>query len=303
MSNYSPLHALLDSERAGAAPKSAPVAGDAEEEVVLAAPAHTHAHGHGHGHGGDAWNGEEYLARPGLKETAKISAEAVAHALAESGLDDEATKKLSLLEIGAGVGSVTAHFAKAFEHVHAIDTSANMLLTFSTQPVSVRKNVTHTLHALGSDSPAAFARGLPQPSPTEEEPRRWVLPHRERFDVAAANLVVHHVDDLDAFFAGAVGILRDGGRLVVTEFGTTEDGRDPAKEARDEKAQAEGKAPAGTVNGPGLFHHAFSPEQLTALFEKYGLVDVKAGRRGVLPSIVTGREDIPLVWAVGTRKL
>lgn len=174
-----------------------------------------------------------------------MSAETVTFALAESGVDEESLKKKSLLEIGAGVGSVTTHFAKQFEHVHAIDTSANMLLTFATQPVSVRSNVTHTLHALGKDSPGAFARGLPQPSPTEEDPRRWVLPHRERFDVAVANFVIHHVDDLDAFFTGAVGILRDGGRLVVTEFGTTEDGRDPAKEARDEKAAAEGKVSVG----------------------------------------------------------
>jgi hypothetical protein len=45
---------------------------------------------------------------------------------------------------------------------------------------------------------------------------------RSNFDVAVANIMVHHVDDLDGFFTGLMGLIKPGGWAVITEFGVKE---------------------------------------------------------------------------------
>ncbi len=71
----------------------------------------------------------------------------------------------------------------------------------------------------------------PLPSHTEKK----LPPPRSRFDLAVANLVVHHIDDLDGFMDGVTGLLVDGGWVVFTEFGKVEGGRDVAGDIRAEK--------------------------------------------------------------------
>lgn len=60
-------------------------------------------------------------------------------------------------------------------------------------------------------------------SPTEAEPERKLDPPRARFDIAVVNLVLHHVDDIPGFLLGLKGLLVDGGRVVITEFGKSDD--------------------------------------------------------------------------------
>ena len=97
-----------------------------------------------------------------------------------------------------------------------------MLRAFSRSPAAAFSNVTWSQHALSPASAAQFHSGDLQISPTPDEPDRLVKPPTTRFDVAVTNLVLHHVDDIPAFLAGARGLLKSGGRLVITEFG-----RDP----------------------------------------------------------------------------
>ena len=59
-------------------------------------------------------------------------------------------------------------------------------------------------------------------SPTEAEPERKLAPPRAKFDVAVANMVIHHVDDMAGFMQGLVGLLSPGGWVVFTEFGKKE---------------------------------------------------------------------------------
>lgn len=49
-----------------------------------------------------------------------------------------------------------------------------------------------------------------------------MAPPSSGFDVAVANLVIHHIDDLDPFFRGLKGLIRPGGWVVITEFGLEE---------------------------------------------------------------------------------
>jgi 2-polyprenyl-3-methyl-5-hydroxy-6-metoxy-1,4-benzoquinol methylase len=93
-----------------------------------------------------------------------------------------------------------------------------MLSTFSTElPTDKYPNVTHSLHTLSSSSPEEFKAGSVK-SPIEGDKERKVALPRSQWDVAASNLVLHHVDDIPGFMTGLVGLVVDGGWLVLTEF-------------------------------------------------------------------------------------
>ncbi|KAK1923160.1 S-adenosyl-L-methionine-dependent methyltransferase [Papiliotrema laurentii] len=262
---------------------------------------HSHAHTHGHAHNHDQWSGEEYLKRPGVQETAVISHDSVVHALTGAGLSLDQLKHLDLLEVGCGAGAVTAHLVRTFGTVHSIDTSLSMLQTFSTHLPSDPHNLTWALHGITPASPAAFASGEPMLSPSATSPEgehRKVSPPRAQFDVAIANLVVHHVDDLPSFFTGLLGLVKTGGWIVITEFGLEEGAEDP----RLSVPLKEGKKDEhGSVNSAGHFHPAFTVASITELFTKYGLVDVHAEIRGRLP-VFEDKDKYPLNLIARGRK-
>ena len=93
--------------------------------------------------------------------------------------------------------------------------------------------MTHSLHALSPDSPAEFAALTPMYSPTEAEQERKLPPPRQKFDLAVANMVVHHVDDIDSFGKGLVGLVESGGWVLITEFGKVEGEADVVEEHRE----------------------------------------------------------------------
>lgn len=182
-----------------------------------------------------------------------LNATSIAAALQRSGTDPAAFRTLNVLEVGSGPGVVTKHLARTFGSVHSLDTSAKMLATFAERfspPNNETDNVTWAQHALRPASGDVFMRGTPQPSPTPADPARTLAPPRERFDVAVAVLVVHHVDDLEAFFKGVLSVLEPGGKVVVVEFTTRADGRDMISEHFEkqvkDKAEAEGKEVSGS---------------------------------------------------------
>ncbi|ORX40839.1 S-adenosyl-L-methionine-dependent methyltransferase [Kockovaella imperatae] len=249
---------------------------------------HHHGHGHSHGHGVDNWSGEDYLQFPGMKETALKSHESVLHTLQGADITPEQVSTMSLIEIGCGAGAVTKLYAESFASVHAIDTSTSMLLAFSDR---LPPKTTYSLHALSEDSPKDFQDGKEMFSPTKSEQERKLAPPRARFDIAVANLVLHHVDNLDGFMAGVVGLLNQGGWFVITEFAKNEDegGHDHAhhhgghSNAHDDELERGKKLEGGSVNAPNHFHAAFSVDSITDFLKKYGFTDVHAEIRGKLP--------------------
>ena len=192
------------------------------------------------------------------KETAVISHDSVVYALSQAGLSSENMARMDVVEIGCGEfqhsrlhdvllvppvqmyprhqidhgliilggGAVTQHLAKSFKTIHAIDTSPSMLLTFSKNLPVNNPNITYSLHFISPDSADTFAKREPMFSPTNDQTlggnERKIPPPRARFDLAVANLVVHHIDDLDSFTRGVVGLLNPGGWVVLTEFGKRE---------------------------------------------------------------------------------
>jgi SAM-dependent methyltransferase len=125
-----------------------------------------------------------------------------------------------------------------------------MLLALSTRiptfATPAPTNITHTLHFLSPISHQEFTSSTPLPSPTSDNQERKLIPPRGEFDLAVANLVVHHVDDLKGFMQGVRGMLKPGGRVVFTEFGKLEGGKDVAGEHRIKL----GEAKASQCNGP-----------------------------------------------------
>jgi SAM-dependent methyltransferase len=195
-----------------------------------------------------------------------------------------------------------------------------MLQTFSTHLPSDPHNLTWALHGITPASPAAFASGEPMLSPSATSPEgehRKVSPPRAQFDVAIANLVVHHVDDLPSFFTGLLGLVKTGGWIVITEFGLEEGAEDPrlsvplkegkvrtvtrTEHGHSSQSAERQKDEHGSVNSAGHFHPAFTVASITELFTKYGLVDVHAEIRGRLP-LFEDKDKYPLNLIARGRK-
>ncbi|KAK8850676.1 hypothetical protein IAR55_004596 [Kwoniella newhampshirensis] len=249
------------------------------------------------GHQHDAWSGEDYMLRPGTKETAVRSAESVVYALTSAGVTEKEMGEMDVLEIGCGPGSVTPHLEPHFSTIHSIDTSPSMLVAFS-QNVPSSPKLTHSLHALSSSSATTFSSGQPQSSPTKDEPNREIVPPKQRFDLALANLVVHHVDDRESFMQGVVGLVKSGGWVVFTEFGREEGREVEGKGLYNSEAKT---LPGGSVNAPDHFHPAFTPRTLSAILTNAGLVDVHAEIKGRLPVFGVDAHQLPCLIVRGRK--
>ena len=103
----------------------------------------------------------------------------------------------SMLDVGTGTGVVTAAAAER--------TGRGVLVGIDPSPPMLHRAHERTTVPLA----AARVPGLPFPART--------------FDVVVANLVVSHVEQYDAALADMVRVLRPGGRLGVTAWGTLDD--------------------------------------------------------------------------------
>lgn len=165
----------------------------------------------------DVWDGAVYLNKPGVRESAEINARTIKAALIAAGVPESSFPTLDVLEVGAGVGTVTRHLsAQGFHSLHAIEPSRSMISVLSGQVAGLP--VTWAMHAFGPGSAAQFDAGEPMPSPIEGDAERTLAPPRKRFDVAVATLVAHHVDELGPFFQGVRSVLKPGGLFVLIEF-------------------------------------------------------------------------------------
>jgi malonyl-CoA O-methyltransferase len=99
---------------------------------------------------------------------------------------------LAVLDLGCGTGRHALWLAGRGAAVTAVDFSEGMMEKARAKPGADRvRFVAHDLH-----EPLPFADGS--------------------FDLVVSGLVLEHLGDLDAFFAGAHRVLRPGGRAVVS---------------------------------------------------------------------------------------
>lgn len=246
----------------------------------------------------DRWNGDEYLNRPGHLESAETNARNIQTAVAASGTPAARFGDLNLLEVGAGVGTVTRHLG-SFGSVHALEPSVNMLRVLSR--IVDQPNVTYAEHALSPDSADAFARGTPMPSPTRDEPGRTQAPPRARFDLAVSTLVAHHVDDLEAYFRGVHGVLVPGGMFYILEFAHSPEGEDLSKRFHCEMDSSLVPVNDDSHHIKGNeFRETWTVEHTQDLFSKYGFTDLGSVETEPVPAFgrIDGRTAVPtkVVW-------
>ncbi|KAL1409165.1 hypothetical protein Q8F55_005995 [Vanrija albida] len=249
------------------------------------------------------WDGEAYAERPGTREMAKVNgSKNIPTALAAAGIDPATFKQLDLLEVGAGVGTVTPYLADTFASVHALEPSPSMLAVLAKDAVASRSNVTYSQHPVTARTGAEFSTPLLSPTPGDRE--RRLVPPRAQFDVAICTLVVHHVDDFGPFFAGVLSLLKPGGIFVAIEFRRDDDGHDLQKQYHLELAP--GMVPVSdddaVLPDDNHFRTAYSHESLGALFTKNGFVDVGATDvQGCQAFGYDGRKAVPAIAAWGRR--
>lgn len=107
-------------------------------------------------------------------------------------------KGKKILDVGAGTGRLSVHFAKAGAQVVALDLSERMLMEL------YKKN--KTIQTVAGD-----AESLPFPDGS--------------FDVVAAAFLIVHLKDPTRFFDEAYRVLKDGGMFLVTNINQ----KDPPK--------------------------------------------------------------------------
>ena len=99
-----------------------------------------------------------------------------------------------VLELGCGTGKNTAYLATIAEAVHAVDFSEGMLGQARAKPFP---------------SHVTFSQG--------DLTRRWATDDAST-DLVTCNLVLEHIENLTHVFAEAARVLRDGGRMLVSEL-------------------------------------------------------------------------------------
>jgi SAM-dependent methyltransferase len=247
----------------------------------------------------DRWNGDEYLNRPGHLESAETNARNIQTAVAASGIPASRFGELNLLEVGAGVGTVTRHLG-SFGSVHALEPSQNMLRVLS-RLVKDLPNVTYAEHALTPESADAFVRGEQMPSPTLEDPERKLAPPRARFDLAVSTLVAHHVDDLESYFRGVHSVLVPGGMFYVLEFAHSPEGEDLSKRFHCEMDSSLVPVNDDAYHIKGNeFRETWTVDHTKEIFRKYGFTDLGTVETEPVPAFgrIDGRTAVPtkVVW-------
>jgi SAM-dependent methyltransferase len=243
----------------------------------------------------DAWNGDEYISRPNVRQAAGINAATIIRAIAAAG-DNTPPAEIDLLEVGAGVGVVTPYF-KDFKSVYAIEPSPSMASVLATQ-VDQLPNVKWAIHELTPDSAAQFQSGQPLPSPTAAEPERAQPAPRTHWDVAISTLVVHHVYDFRTFFPGVLDVLQPGGLFVVLEFAPGPDGEDLS--AKHHVIEDKDNVPVYNGNDKVIsgkeFRATWSRDQLEQLLQRYGFVETGGMEGSTIPAFTKNSCPTQVVW-------
>jgi len=132
-------------------------------------------------------------------------------------------KGKSLLDVGAGTGRLSVLFAKKGAQVTALDISPQMLKELKKKAPAIKTTV-------------GDAESLPFPNDT--------------FDFVVAAFLIVHLKDPTRFFDEAYRVLKDGGRLVVTNI--------------NQKEPPEIKTPKGVIKIESYYHR---PEKIREVLE------------------------------------
>ena len=188
-------------------------------------PAHDHLDEHGHFHGDFDEMAKTWDDDPAKVERAQVAAERIVARVAP-------TAATRLLEYGAGTGLVAQALVGRVGPMTLADPSEGMRAAMATKVEA---------GDLPADADIVDLDLGSEPRPDD------------RFDLAVAVQVLHHVDDLDPVLAGFAEVLEPGGRLCICDL-----------EQED-----------GSFHGEGFGgHHGFDRDALAAQLRAAGFGDV-----------------------------
>lgn len=124
---------------------------------------------------------------------------------------DKQQKKPTVLEIGAGTGTLTLLMAPHASQIVAVDAAEGMInaLKIKLEKPGAAENVS-AIYALLEDPEDKV---LPPAAVGEEE-----LGGRLKFDLITSHLVLHHIADIPAVLKTMYGCLKPGGWVALTDF-------------------------------------------------------------------------------------
>ncbi|MFA5784235.1 MAG: class I SAM-dependent methyltransferase, partial [Phycisphaerae bacterium] len=107
-------------------------------------------------------------------------------------------EKTEAMEFGCGTGLVSAMLANSVKSITAVDTSEQMLRTLD---VKLQKNNIRNIKTKRADL-------------TKEKP------FGEKFDLIFSSMVFHHIDNIKVLLGKFHQMLRDGGRVAISDLDT-----------------------------------------------------------------------------------
>ncbi|KAK4188246.1 S-adenosyl-L-methionine-dependent methyltransferase [Podospora australis] len=164
----------------------------------------------------------------------------------------ETLSQYNILDLGCGTGLLTFLLAPSVRSVTAVDVSEGMIDVLNTKlnALPPPHNVLG-VHALLSDPDDPILSF--DPVTGDSFPQR-------RFDLVVSHLVLHHIPSLPPVFANIFGLLKEGGRVMVTDF------EDFGPEAR--RFHPESKM-------EGVERHGIKRDEIRRILEEAGFKDVK----------------------------
>ncbi|KAK4134642.1 S-adenosyl-L-methionine-dependent methyltransferase [Trichocladium antarcticum] len=175
---------------------------------------------------------------------------------------------LDLLDLGCGTGLLSLALAPAVRSVTAVDVASGMVDALQAKLDAAAARARARARAEAGESEYGNVRAVCALLEDADDARIAVDPVTgrvvegapRRVDVVVSHLVLHHVADMRGLFATVFGLLKPGGRVMVTDF------EDFGPDAR--RFHPEGKM-------EGVERHGLRRGEMRVLLEEAGFEGVK----------------------------
>lgn len=179
------------------------------------------------------------------------AATTLAHKTYLSRLPPDTLPSYDILDLGCGTGLLSLLLAPSVRSVTAVDTASGMIEVLNAKlTASDIKNI-RGVYALLED---------PNDSRLAADPITGSVVPERRFDLVVSHLVLHHIPELEPVFKTIHGLLKEGGKVMVTDF------EDFGLEAR--RFHPEHKM-------VGVERHGVKRAEIQKILEEVGFRDVK----------------------------
>jgi len=183
---------------------------------------------------------------------------------------DVLNNSYDVLEIGCGTGLLSVAVASHVKRILGVDTAQGMIKKFNSKAAE-HSNMTGLVLML-------------EHAPQISEHTKGEF---DKFDLVISHLVFHHIPEMAPTVQVAFDCLKEGGKLVITDFESTEKSRAFHPESKME----------------GVERHGLSKEEMQEHFETAGFIQIKIEQAYVQRKEIEsgGEQDFPFLVCTGTK--